>query len=87
MYDQPALERIALEVIAEGLVRDRERPLTAEEETVGWLLAERLGLTDGLGGMEWSNRVLDGQVSPDAADRIVELLDLVDEGTEERMTP
>ena len=40
--------------------------LAPELEALGWLLAERLCLTDAIFSTEWVRRVEDGDVSPEA---------------------
>ena len=45
----------------------RQADLSPEQETLGWALAERLGLIDGIGGVEWRHRLESRGVSPAAA--------------------
>ncbi|MCW5833935.1 MAG: hypothetical protein KIS78_16160 [Labilithrix sp.] len=55
--DRTTFERLAAEMLSSP---------SPELEALGWLFAERAGLTDSIGGNEWRNRVADGEVSQEA---------------------
>ena len=57
--------------LAEVASRGSEGSLHPCDEALGWILAEKLGLIDGIGGAEWNRRVEGGSVTPEAAQLIL----------------